>query len=108
MCGRLPTSFMTIEPQKPMALSVTSVALLTVSQASIGCGLGILLAGRIDERRRTIAAVGLMSLALGATISAGIGLVTDLVSGPRSRLGVRRRLRSIREDSGLHAEDETF
>jgi len=33
--------------------------------------------------------------------------VVDLVNGPSSKLGVRRRLRSIREDSGLH-EEEVF
>src|SRR5436305_9375725 len=96
------------DSQKPVALSITSAALLTVSQAAIGCGLGLLLAGKIDEHKRSATAIGMLSLALGATITVGAGLLTNLVSGPRSRLGVRRRLRSIREDSGLQAEEEVF
>ena len=96
------------DSQKPVALSITSAVLLTFSQAATGCGLGLLLAGKIGEHRRNAAAIGMLSLALGATVMAGAGLLTDLVSGPRSRLGVRRRLRSIREDSGLQAEEEVF
>ncbi|MBV9488699.1 MAG: hypothetical protein JO069_03115, partial [Verrucomicrobia bacterium] len=66
------------------------------------------LAGKLAESKRNAAAISMLSLALGATALAGAGLLTDLVSGPRSRLGVRRRLRSIREDSGLQAEEEVF
>lgn len=99
---------MTSDSQKPVALSITSAALLTVSQGAVGCGLGLLLAGRINERKRNVAAIGLLSLALGATITASAGLLTNLVSGPRTRLGVRRRLRSIREGAGWHVDDEAF
>jgi hypothetical protein len=31
-----------------------------------------------------------------------------LINGPRSKLGVRRRLRSIREGSGLHEEEQLY
>jgi hypothetical protein len=96
------------DSQKPVALSITSAALLSVSQGAVGCGLGLLLAGKINERKRNVAAIGLLSLALGATITASAGLLTNLVSGPRSRLGARRRLRSIREGAGMHADEEVF
>jgi hypothetical protein len=96
------------DPFKPVALSLPSAVLLAVSQAAVGCGLGLLLAGKIEEKKRSGAAVGLLSLALAATIPAIAAIVIELVNGPQSRLGVRRRLRSIREDSGLHAEEEVF
>jgi hypothetical protein len=37
-----------------------------------------------------------------------VGVVVDIINGPQSKLGVRRRLRSIREDSGLQAEEEVL
>ncbi|MBV9390743.1 MAG: hypothetical protein JOY96_02510 [Verrucomicrobia bacterium] len=93
---------------KFVVLSIPALSLLTVSQAAIGCGLGILVADKVGQNRRNAAAIGMLSLAAAATIPAVVGLVADMISGPRSRLGVRRRLRSIREDSGLHAEEEVF
>jgi len=108
MLRGLPQSIMMSDSQKPVALSITSAALLSVSQGAVGCGLGLLLAGKINERKRNVAAIGLLSLAVGATITATAGLLTNLVSGPRSRLGARRRLRSIREGAGMHADEEVF
>jgi ABC-type molybdate transport system permease subunit len=93
---------------KTVPLSLPAATLLTVSQAAIGCGIGILLAGKIAEKRRNLAAVLLLSVAIATTIPAVVGVLADLINGPQSKLGVRRRLRSIREDSGLHAEEEVF
>jgi ABC-type molybdate transport system permease subunit len=99
---------MTSDDIKPVALSLSSAALLTVSQAAIGCGIGILLAGRIDENKRNIAAIAILSFAFAATLPPVVSVVADLVNGPRSKLGVRRRLRSIREGSGIQAEEEAY
>ena len=91
-----------------VALSLPSAALLAISQTAIGCGIGILLADKISENKRTTAAVAMLFLAIATTAPALVGVVADLINGPQSRLGVRRRLRSIREDSGLHAEEEVL
>jgi len=91
-----------------VALSLPSAALLTISQTAIGCGIGILLAGRISENKRNTAALAMLLLAIATTTPALVGLVADLINGPQSKLGMRRRLRSIREDSGLHAEEEVL
>jgi hypothetical protein len=100
---------MTIDhSSRSVALPLPSATLLAVSQAAIGCGIGILLADRIEGDKRNVAAIGLLSLAVATTLPALVVVVADLVNGPRSKLGVRRRLRSIREDSGLHAEEEVF
>jgi ABC-type molybdate transport system permease subunit len=99
---------MTSDDIKPVALSLSSAALLTVSQAAIGCGIGILLAGRIDENKRNVAAIAMLSFAIAATLPPVVNVVADLVNGPRSKFGVRRRLRSIREGSGIHAEEEAY
>ena len=99
---------MSSDNYKTIVLSLPSAALLTISQAAIGCGIGILLAGKFNEERRTTAAVAMLCLAIATTAPAIVGVVADLINGPQSKLGVRRRLRSIREDSGLHAEEEVL
>ena len=89
-----------------VALSLPSATLLTISQTAIGCGIGILLANRLSENKRNTAAAGMLLLAIATTAPALVGVIAELINGPRSKLGMRRRLRSIREDSGLHAEEE--
>jgi uncharacterized membrane protein AbrB (regulator of aidB expression) len=99
---------MSSDNYKTIVLSLPSAALLTISQAAIGCGIGVLLADKISEKRRNTAAIGMLCLAIATTAPALVGVVADLINGPQSKLGVRRRLRSIREDSGLHAEEEVL
>ncbi len=99
---------MSSDNYKTIVLSLPAAALLTVSQAAIGCGIGILLADKIGEKRRNTAAIGMLCLAIATTAPALVGVVVDMINGPQSKLGVRRRLRSIREDSGLHAEEEVL
>ena len=43
-----------------VALSLPSAALLAISQTAIGCGIGILLADKISENKRTTAAVAML------------------------------------------------
>jgi hypothetical protein len=50
----------------------------------------------------------MLALATATTVPPLVGILADLINGPQSRLGVRRRLRSIREDSGLHHEEEVL
>jgi ABC-type molybdate transport system permease subunit len=91
---------------KTIVISLPVAALLTVSQAAIGCGIGILLADKFTEGKRNVAAVAMLCLAILTTAPAIVGAVADLVNGPQSKLGVRRRLRSIREGAGLETEEE--
>jgi uncharacterized membrane protein AbrB (regulator of aidB expression) len=99
---------MASDHSKFVPLTLPSATLLILSQAAIGCGIGILLADKIGEKKKTPAVVALLSIAIATTIPAVVGIVADLINGPQSKLGVCRRLRSIREDSGLHAEEEVF
>ena len=99
---------MSSDNSKTIVLSLPAAALLTISQAAIGCGIGILLADKVTENKRNTAAIGMLCLAIASTAPALVGVVVDLINGPQSKLGVRRRLRSIREDSGLQAEEEVL
>jgi uncharacterized membrane protein AbrB (regulator of aidB expression) len=99
---------MSSDNYKTIVLSLPAAALLTISQAAIGCGIGILLADKVTENKRNTAAIGMLCLAIASTAPALVGVVADWINGPQSKLGVRRRLRSIREDSGLQAEEEVL
>ena len=99
---------MSSDNYKSIVLSLPAAALLTISQAAIGCGIGILLADKVTENRRNTVAIGMLCLAIVSTAPALVGVVVDLINGPQSKLGVRRRLRSIRQDSGLQAEEEVL
>jgi hypothetical protein len=101
------SSAMSSEHGKPLVLSLSSAALLTISQGAVGCALGILFSDKLDKKNRTLIGLGFISLAMATTVPALVAVVVDLVNGPSSKLGARRRLRSIREDSGLH-EEEVF
>jgi hypothetical protein len=93
---------------KIISLSLPSATLVAISQAAIGCGIGIIIADKMNENKRNAAAIAMLALATATTVPALVGVVADLINGPQSRLGVRRRLRSIREDSGLHHEEEVL
>ena len=93
---------------KTVSLSLSSATLLAISQAAIGCGIGILVGDKISENRRNAAAIAMLALAMATTVPTLVAILADLINGPQSRLGVRRRLRSIREDSGLHHEEEVL
>src|SRR3982074_2324000 len=99
---------MTTEHSKTLTLSLTSATLLSVSQATIACAFGILLGSRRDKKNQATVALGLMVVAVATFVPAVGGVVVDLINGPRSKLGVRRRLRSIREGSGLQKEEQLY
>jgi hypothetical protein len=99
---------MTTEHGKTLALSLTSATLLSVSQATIACAFGLLLGSRLNKKNQTPVALGLMVVAAVTFVPAVGAVVVDLINGPRSKLGVRRRLRSIREGSGLHEEEQLY
>ncbi|MBV9104870.1 MAG: hypothetical protein JO066_00240 [Verrucomicrobia bacterium] len=99
---------MSSDNHKTIVLSLPAAALLTISQAAIGCGIGILVAEKVAENRRSTAAVGMLCLAIATSAPAVVGVVVNVINGPESKLGARRRLRSIRDDSGLQPEQEVF
>ena len=51
---------MSSDNYKTIVLSLPAAALLTISQAAIGCGIGILLADKVTENRRNTAAIGML------------------------------------------------
>ena len=87
---------------------VPVTSLVTVTQTAVGCGIGLLLAGRLGRSAQRNTALALF--AIGAVSVAP--LVVDLIAKRRNRPGservMRRRLESIRHDPGISEGEEIF
>jgi hypothetical protein len=78
---------MSSDNYKTIVLSLPAAALLTISQAAIGCGIGILLADKVTENKRNTAAIGMLCMAIASTAPALVGVVLDLINGHNQNLG---------------------
>lgn len=83
-------------------------SLLAVTQTAVGCGIGLLIAGKLGRPAQKTTAATLFSLGVLLALPAIVDSVARVWQGPESDRGVRRRLDSIREDSGLTDETEAF
>lgn len=80
--------------RNPIVLGV-----LALSQAIFGCGIGMLLADRMDRsstRRNT--AFALLAVAVLAHLPSGVGRILELLNAPGTSRGSEKLLRSIRGD----------
>ncbi|HEY5893440.1 MAG TPA: hypothetical protein VIT91_09435 [Chthoniobacterales bacterium] len=82
--------------------------LLSLAHTAIGCGVGLLVADKINSNKRQATAIALISVALASAVPVVVNYVTCHLNAPESHRGVKKRLRSIREDSGLHDEAHVF
>lgn len=87
-------------PRNPLDhLPITSI--VAVTQTAVGCGIGLLLAGKM--RRAAQKNTALAMLAVGATtlLPVAINFFAKQINRPESARGMRRRLESIRRDVGV-------
>jgi hypothetical protein len=77
---------------------------LIVTQTAVGCAVGLLLAGKIGRPAQKTTAATLLGIGALLALPALIDVVSDVVNGPDSERGQRKRLDSIRTDSGLSDE----
>lgn len=77
---------------------------LIVTQTAVGCALGLLIAGKIGRSAQKTTAATLLGVGALLALPALIDVVSSAVAGPGSERGERRRLDSIRTDSGLTDE----
>ena len=81
---------------------------LIVTQTAVGCALGLLIAGKIGRPAQKTTAATLLGIGALLALPALINLVTDSVSGPGSERGERRRLDTIRGNSGVPDDVQIF
>jgi hypothetical protein len=78
--------------------------LLTLTRAAFGLGLGLLVAERLDRPARQATAIALVSVGALAVIPLLVKMALERINRPESERAMRRRLRSIRGDSGYRSE----
>jgi hypothetical protein len=83
-------------------------AMVAVAQAVAGAGLGLLLADRVGSRSRDKIGMALLIGGLAAMLPAAVGIATNLGDRPNSSHRVRRRIESIRLDTGMSENGEQF
>jgi ABC-type transport system involved in cytochrome bd biosynthesis fused ATPase/permease subunit len=86
----------------------SSASLLAVTQTAVGCGIGLLIAGKLQRPTQKTTAATLLSLGVLLAIPAVVQTVLRVWQNPESDRGARRRLNSIRQDPGLTDETEVF
>lgn len=80
--------------------------MLTLTRTAVGLGIGMLIADRIKRPARNVAAIALVSLGALAAVPFFVKLALEQVN--RTEWGTRKRLHSIRHDSGYRSEADAF
>lgn len=80
-------------------------SLTGASQAAVGFGAGLLLAGCMNSKVRDKLAITLLTVGVAALIPVLAGVVARVTNNPNSARRVRRQLEIIRQDSGLSDDD---
>jgi len=80
---------------------------IAFSQVAIGLGAGLLVADRVGQNARRGAAIALIGLGVAALVPVIAGIATTISRRPSSRRTMKKRLESIRHDSGLADEEGT-
>ena len=81
-------------------------SLLAITQTAVGCGIGLFLAGKLGRPAQKTTATTMISIGALLALPVLVVSVMRAVNRPESARGMRRRLDSIRQDSGFPDEAE--
>ncbi len=93
-------------PNTPEAWTTPGLTVLT--QTTLGCGAGLLLAAKMDRRAQKVTAIVLLSIGLASTLSLAFGVWFKRLNRPESDRGMRKRLASIREGHVFSEDAELY
>jgi hypothetical protein len=82
--------------------------LVAVSQTALGCGVGLLIAGKLRESVQRTTAIVMFSLGLLTTVPLALGYFAKAMNRPESARQMKRRLESIRDDAGFSEDADVF
>ena len=98
-----------VSPMEPAKQNdVLNTSLLAITQTAVGCGLGLLLGGKMSRGAQKATAFSLLGVGALLALPAIVDAITQVISGPATARGARKRLDSIRHDSGLPDDAEVF
>jgi hypothetical protein len=81
-------------------------SLLAITQTAVGCGIGLLIAGKLGRPAQKTTATTMLSIGALLALPVVVMAIIRTVNRPESARGMRRRLDSIRRDSGFPDEAE--
>jgi len=87
-------------------IEVTS--LVAVTQAAVGCGIGLLMASRFQSTARKVTGWIMVSLGVASVTPLVVGFFSRTANRPGTARAMRRRLDSIRQDSGFSENADVF
>lgn len=82
--------------------------LLALTRTAIGLGVGMLVADRIRRPLRQATAITLVSVGALAAVPLIVKMAMERINRPESERGSRKRLSSIRGDSGYQSEADIY
>ena len=80
--------------------------LLALTRTAFGLGIGMLVADKVRRPFRQATAIALVSVGALAALPLLVKVAMERINRPESERGSRNRLRSIRDDSGYHSDDD--
>jgi len=92
----------------PKTSDTLNTSLLAITQTAVGCGLGLLLGGKMSRSAQKTTAFTILGIGALLALPTIVEAVSDVISGPGTKRGTRRSLDSIRHDSGLPDDAEIF
>ena len=81
---------------------------IAIIQTGVGCAFGLILGGRMPRPARKATAASLFSVGALLAIPGLLGVIFRAWNRPESARGARRRLDTIRADSGLPEEADVY
>jgi hypothetical protein len=82
--------------------------LIALSQAAVGFGVGLLIAGKLDQTVRQRTAIAFIGAGAATILPLVAGAIADFNNRPDSSRRIRRQLASIRESTGLSNGDGAY
>ncbi len=82
--------------------------LLSLARTAFGLGIGMLIADKVRHPFRQATAIALVSVGVLAAVPLLVKVAMERINRPESERGSRKRLRSIRDDSGFQSDTDAF
>ncbi|MEA3213502.1 MAG: hypothetical protein QOE70_6559 [Chthoniobacter sp.] len=90
----------------PKSSDPLKTSLLAITQTAVGCGIGLLIAGKLGRPAQKTTAATMISVGALLALPVLVLAIIRAVNRPNSERGMRQRLDSIRRDSGFPDEAE--